>query len=116
MTKKGITSAIKELKTTIILKNSGFADAEYAKYAKLAIKFLGNRTSDPIEHGKLTVRLTRATYDLVDKKHEKEEKIKKTKGKKAKKLERRQRALPESRSDEGPEEGREQEEMQGADK
>ena len=25
MTKKGITSAIKELKTTIILKNSGFA-------------------------------------------------------------------------------------------
>jgi len=36
----------------------------YKKWNKLAKKFLGDKADDPIEDGKLVVRLTRATMDI----------------------------------------------------
>ena len=79
----------------VACKNADFADTEHAKYVKLATKFLGDLASDPIEYGKLTVRLTKATYDLVDKKHAKKaEKEAKDEAKEDARPERSKRTLP----------------------
>ena len=88
-------------------KRSDYGEEEHAVYAKQARKFLGELANEAIEYGKLGVRLTRATYDLVEKKHEKEEKVK------GKKPTRRKRALSKKRSYGEQKEEVEQAEMQG---
>lgn len=95
------------------LVNSEFSEKEYAKYSKLAEKFLGEKYKDKIEQGKLTVRLTKATFDLVDKYNEKKAKKKTRKSKKSKKLGSSQCTLSQVGADEGQEERIEQETMQG---
>lgn len=62
------------IKAYVACKNADFSGAEYAKYVKLAVKFLGDLANEPLEVVRLIVRLTRATYDLVDAKHAKKEK------------------------------------------
>jgi hypothetical protein len=61
------------VKAFVDCKNSDFVGAEYDKYVRLATKFLDDKAGDKIEYCKLVVRLTRATYDLVDMKHVKKE-------------------------------------------
>jgi hypothetical protein len=44
-----------------------YSDTAYNAFVIIAKKFLGDKYNNSIEQGKLTVRLTRATFDLVDK-------------------------------------------------
>ena len=64
--------------------NTNCSDEAYIKYAKFAEKFLGELFKDRIEQSKLVVRLTIATFDLVN--NDEKNKVEKEKVKKNKKL------------------------------
>jgi hypothetical protein len=51
----------------VIMNASDYADKEYAEYLVFAKDFLKNKFNDKIEQGKLIVKLTKSTFDLVKK-------------------------------------------------
>ena len=67
----------KELKTDKDFEYYGWTDKAYAKYKKEAIKYLGSKSEEPLESGRLIVLLYKATEDLRDVKNVKEKKTKK---------------------------------------
>jgi hypothetical protein len=101
----------------VALHDSDYNDDKlYRKYSKESAAFLGDKAADLLESGKLLVRLTKATFDMVKEagNEEAEGKAKaKNRATKAKRSKRNLSALPERGSDEGPEEGTGPEEVQG---
>jgi hypothetical protein len=75
----------KLVKAFVAVAKSKWADKEYAHYVKLAREFLGEaKWAERIEQGMLTVKLTMATFDLMEPKPDETKKEKPAKTKKAK--------------------------------
>jgi hypothetical protein len=92
------------IKAFVYCHDEGYTDRSHEKYIQQAKIFLQEKFKDVIEQGRLTVRLTKATFDLVN-----NGKKKKTKAKKNKRLARSKCALPKIGADEGQEERSQQE-------
>jgi len=101
----------KLVKTFIAWKKDKENDKTYKAYDKQVKKYLGNKY-DGLEHSKITVKLSTETAKLFEPiKVKEDEKEAKTKTNKDKKPTRNKRTLQEGRSDEGPKEGSEQEQV-----